>query len=151
MPQREFSTTVDIDAPCSRAWQVLVGFDDYRAWCPTHREINGHPRVGEALRIRLAREPGSDATVAVRATVRGVEPEHELAYGGGVPHAPWLFDVHHVFRLERLDDGRCRLHHFERFRGALMLILGPWIASRVGSGYAAFNADFRRRCESPPE
>lgn len=148
MPVREFTTTLDIDAPAARAWRVLVDFSAYPQWCPTHREIRGAAVLGETLRIRLAREPGSDSTFGVPAKVRTLEPERELAYGGGFPGAPWIFDVHHAFRLEALEPNRCRLTNYERFSGALVAVVGGVIAARVGKGYVAFNEAFRSRCEA---
>ncbi len=148
MPVREFTTTIDVDAPVARAWRVLVDFAAYPRWCPTHREIRGEAALGETLRIRLAREPGSDATFGVSAAVRTLEAERELAYGGGFPGAAWIFDVHHAFRLEALGPDCCRLTNYERFSGVLVAVVGGAIARRVGKGYVAFNAAFRDRCEA---
>ena len=148
MATREFLTTIDVDAPVAEAWRVLTEFGSYGEWCPTHREIQGAATPGGRLRISLARTPGGSETFTVPATVRAVEPPNELAFGGGVPGAPWLFDIHHWFRLESLGESRCRLHNGERFQGLLMIVLGSVIAARVESGYAAFNTAFKRRCEA---
>lgn len=148
MPVRDFTTTIEIDAPSDRAWRVLVDFAAYPQWCPTHREIRGRAVLGETLGIRLAREPGSDATFGVSAVVRTLEAERELAYGGGFPGAAWIFDVHHAFRLEALGPERCRLTNYERFSGWLVAVAGGAIARRVGKGYIVFNEAFRDRCEA---
>jgi len=146
MATHEFLTTIDIDVPVANAWDVLVGFDLYPQWCPTHREIRGRAVVGETLRIRLASAPGSDKSFPVTAAVRSVDPGRELAFGGGVPGAPWLFDIHHWFRLESLGPNRCRLHNGERFSGLLLSLLWRAIATRVERGYPVFNAAFKERC-----
>jgi hypothetical protein len=147
MPDHQFRTTIEVDVPVERAWDVLVDFGAYGEWCPTHREIRGVATVGTKLRLRLAGEPGSDKTLAVSAKVRRADPPHLLAFGGGIPGAAWLFDIHHAFRLEPLSGGRCRLHNEERFRGMLLALLWSKIAPRVERGYPAFNAAFKRRCE----
>lgn len=149
MPERQFRTIVDIEAPIERAWTVLTDFSAYGSWCPTHREIRGEAIVGGRLRLRLASEPGSDRTLAVGARVRIVEAPRCLAYGGGFPAVPALLDIHHEFHLEPLGPDRCRLTNDEIFRGLLLAPVMPLIESRVQRGYGAFNDAFRRRCTQP--
>lgn len=148
MPEHQFLTTIDIDVPAAQAWEVLVAFDRYAQWCPTHREIRGTAAVGATLRIRLARAPGSDRSFPVTARVRELDPGLELAFGGGFPGAPWLFDIHHWFHLEPIDANRCRLHNGERFTGLLLPLFWSRIAAQIERGYPIFNQAFKQRCEN---
>jgi len=148
MAKHEFLTSIDIDVPAAAAWAVLVDFDAYSQWCPTHREIRGSATLGTRLHIRLAREPGSDKTLSVPATVRQLDPGRAIAFGGGFPGAPWLFDIHHWFQLEPLSADSCRFHNGERFQGLLLSLVWSTIAPRVEHGYAAFNTAFKQRCEA---
>ncbi len=144
---KQFRTEIEIDAPVARAWTVLTGFHDYPDWNPTIRAVDGTPAPGSKLRLRLAREIGGEQTIGVSARVRVCEPNRELAWGGGIPGAPWLLDVHHYFRLEEIAGEHARLIHGEDFRGILVPLIWPLIASRVGPGYEATNQAFKRQCE----
>jgi hypothetical protein len=145
--QREFHTKIDIGVPAARAWDVLSDFDSFSEWCPTLREVRGSASLGAKLALRLAKRAGGNDTIGLSAAVRTVDAPRELAWGGGAPGAPWLLDVHHWFEIEPLGPDRCRLHHGERFRGALLGLLWWAVADRVEDGYGAFNSAFKKRCE----
>jgi hypothetical protein len=117
------ATAVEIDAPVSRVWQVLVDLPAYSQWNPFIVEAAGKVAVGETLSLRMALSGREPMTIEPQLLV--VDPERELRWKGRLL-IPGLFDGEHAFVLTPLAHGRTRLDHSERFAG-LLLPLARWL------------------------
>lgn len=136
------STSVEIDAPASRVWEVLVDLPAYREWNPFIVEADGNVAVGERLRLRMAL-PGRDPmTIEPRLLV--VEPERELRWKGRL-FVPGLFDGEHWFAFTPLEDGRTRVDHSERFSGLLLPIAKGMVYDATVESFHALNAALAKR------
>ena len=142
---REILTTVEIDAPPERVWDVLTDFDAYDEWNPFLRVV-GRPNVGARPRIRLT--PPSGRSMEFRPEVLVSEPNREFRWKGHL-FVPGLFDGEHRFVLDSLDGGRrTRLTHAETFSGVLA---GPvlWVdRGDTRAGFEAMNEALKRRAEA---
>lgn len=138
------ATSVEIDAPPSRVWDVLVDLAAYPEWNPFIVEASGTLAVGETLSLRMAL-PGREPT-AVEPRLLVVDPERELRWKGRVL-IPGLFDGEHAFVLTPIDDGRTRFDQSERFGGILLPIARSMIYDATVESFHALDAALAQRAE----
>jgi hypothetical protein len=114
---RELRREIDIDAPPSAVWAVLVNTGSYPDWNPFIRRVSGDLRRGAKLGVRI--EPPGRRGMTFKPTVLNLENERELRWLGHFL-LPGLFDGEHIFRIEALGEGRTRFTQAERFSGILV-------------------------------
>src|SRR5688500_4258455 len=103
-------TEIEIDAPPERVWQGLTDFAAHPEWNPFIRSIEGEPKVGARLSVRI--EPPGARGMTFEPTVRAAEPARELRWLGRLI-VPGLVDGEHRLALEPLGDGRSRFSQSE--------------------------------------
>lgn len=140
---RELHTEIDIAAPPERVWDVLTDFGAYPEWNPFIRSIDGEPRVGSRLKLRI-QPPGARA-MTFRPTVRAAEPARELRWLGRLV-LPRLVDGEHRLALEPLEGGRTRFIQSERFSGLLVVLLTKTLTA-TERGFEQMNEALKRRVE----
>jgi hypothetical protein len=141
------ATAVEIDAPSSRVWDVLVDLPAYREWNPFIVEADGTVAVGERLSLRMALPGREPMTIEPRLLV--VEPGRELRWKGRIL-VPGLFDGEHSFVLTPLADGRTRLDHSERFAGLLLPVAKSLVYDATVASFHALDAALAARAAGLP-
>ena len=140
------ATAVEIDAPASRVWNVLVDLPAYPEWNPFIVEAEGKVEVGETLSLRMALPDRDPMTIEPRLLV--VEPARELRWKGRL-WIPGLFDGEHAFVLTPLGSGRTRVDHTETFGGLLLPIARSMVYDATVQSFHALNAALARRAADP--
>lgn len=145
MPKLTLETSIDVQAPASRLWQVLTQWDRYSLWNPFIQRIQGELKVGAVLQVTVC-PPGGRA-MSFRPRLQCLEAERELRWLG---HAglPGLFDGAHRFELEPMGEKGVRLIHSETFSGLLLPFFKRTLEGPSRAGFEAMNQAFKRRCES---
>lgn len=144
MSRRQIETTVDIAASVERVWTELTSFGKYREWSHFILGIDGEPRAGTKLEVRL--DDGS-RPMTIRPVVLRSSPSEELRWKGKLG-AEFLFSGEHYFQLRALPDGRTRLTHGEIFCGILTPLLWGTLNTRTRKAFGEFNEALRVRAES---
>jgi hypothetical protein len=139
---RQLETSVHIDAAADAVWDVLTDFDRYPEWNPFITSIAGALAAGARLSVSLA--PPGGRTVAMKPTVRAVEPGRRLAWLGHLG-VPGIFDGEHEFVVEPGGGGAIFTQR-ETFRGALVPFVGR-LLERTRTGFEAMNAALKKRVE----
>jgi hypothetical protein len=147
---KELSTEIEFDATPQEVWDVLVDLPAYAEWNPFMKKIQGEPKTGAKLEVRM--EPVGERAMTFRPTVLTAEPGRELKWLGHLL-VPGIFDGEHRWLIEETGSGRVRFTQSERFGGILVPLL--WKKLRDGGtakGFRAMNealarrvADLRRR------
>jgi len=147
---KELSTEIEFDATPQEVWDVLVDLPAYADWNPFMKKIQGEPKTGAKLEVRM--EPEGERAMTFRPTVLTAEPGRELKWLGHLL-VPGIFDGEHRWLIEEIGPGRVRFTQSERFGGILVPLL--WKKLRDGGtakGFRAMNealarrvADLRRR------
>jgi hypothetical protein len=145
MPQ--IVTAIDIDAPPSVVWDVLVDSDRYAEWNPMLRLLRGRLRKGAII---IARLDADGLPMVFDARITRYEPGRLLAWQG--PSLKLLHPVvsgEHSFELVDLGDGRTRFVHSERFDGILLHVEALWakVEKRLRIAYPKFDEALKRRSE----
>jgi hypothetical protein len=146
MAQQEIETSILIDAPPSRVWQVLTDFHAYPAWNSFIRAISGPLREGARLSIQIT--PPGKASMRFRPTVLVATPDQELRWRGSLL-LPGLFSGEHYFLLRSEESNSTRVLHGERFSG---LLVGPFVRrgllDATREGFQAMNIALKERAEN---
>jgi hypothetical protein len=139
------STTVDIDAPKQLVWDVLTDFAAYPEWNPDIT-IEGTAQVGTRLTVHMGARGGRG--MSFQPTVLAATPDEELRWLGKLGFGG-IVDGEHFFILDRNADGSTHLTHGERYSGALVALMRPFLnKQRNQAGYEGFNRVLKRRVES---
>jgi hypothetical protein len=138
-------TTIEIDAPPERVWQVLSETTAYDEWNPFITRVRGALSPGGRLDFMV---PLGRRDFPIDATILTVEENKEIRWRG--PRSAVLgkvFSGEHYFQLEPLPNGRTRFIHGETFRGVvpdlLWSRLEPWLLPL----YNSMNEAMKRRAE----
>ncbi|PSQ08165.1 SRPBCC domain-containing protein [Halobacteriales archaeon QS_6_71_20] len=138
--------SVEIAAPPSAVWAVLVGFETYREWNPLIRRVDGRPEPGHRLRVVIAQRGLPPTLIAPEVT--RVVPERELSWRSAAP-IPGAFDASHSFLLEPVDGGsRTRFTQTETFGGVAGALVSVALCGRVREGFVSMNGALRDRVEA---
>ncbi len=138
-------TSLAIDAPVERVWEILTDLDSYSEWNPVILQPRGELRPGGNIDFKIKLGP-LEAPIAARIVradgteLRWEGPRNSLQkpLGGGS----------HFFRLEAIDDNRTRLVHGEKFTGPLFSLPWRFLGPQVEKGYEVLNKRLKERAEA---
>lgn len=142
---RELFTEIEINASPESVWRVLVDFNEYPAWNPFIRNIEGALEEGRRLKVRI--EPPGGSAMTFKPVVKKVTLNHEIRWLGHL-FIPGLFDGEHRFEIRMTDDTKLRFVQREAFGGLLVPILWKSLKGATQKGFEAMNAALKQRAES---
>ncbi len=123
------SVTVEIAAPASFVWDVLVDYASYPEWNPYTIAVDTTLEIGERIDLTLPNPDGSDGTMLNREFIRVVDPPHHLRYDTGSEY-PGLLGMRDQYVTELAPD-RCTYHTTDTLSGELADLVmesnGAWI------------------------
>lgn len=141
---RIIDTTIDIEAPATKVWQVLTDFERFPEWSVFILSIEGDVSAGQNIKVRLD-NGGGEMMVKPRILVN--DAPNELVWRGKMGSS-WLFSGEHRFVLKELGNGNTRLSHSEHFTGILVPLLWKTMETKTRSSFKAFNDALRHRVEA---
>ena len=137
---REIHTEMIIGTSAERVWNVLTDLAAYPEWNPLVREAKGELVVGKTLRVKLALGKRS---VPIKPKLLRVEPNRALAWRGSLP-IPGLFTGEHTFEIISETPTQIRFHHWEKFNGLLVPMVGKML-EQTKRAFEQFNVALERR------
>jgi hypothetical protein len=140
---RAIRTEIDIAAPASRVWDILIATDRWGEWNP-FAAMRGRAAVGERVEVDLS--PPGQKPMTFRPTIVKLEPGSELRWLGHLG-LPGIFDGEHAFRVAPDGAGRCRLEQFETFRGLLAAPILWLVGDATRRGFEAMNRALKAKAE----
>jgi hypothetical protein len=141
------TTRIEIDAPPSAVWSVLIERARYPEWNPFVRRWGGELRVGNRMSVDL-RPPGG-RVYTFRPVLVAFEDGREIRWLGKLGPGG-LFNGEHSLRVEPLAEDRTRFVQSERFTGILVPLLRGAIAG-ASAGFEQMNQALKRRVENRSE
>lgn len=138
-------TQIEIEAPASAIWEILIDLDRYHEWNPFIIQAQG--RIAEAASIRLLPLLAEKRQVSFDASVTRFVEGKEFAWTGAIVHR-FFAKGEHIFRLTKTAAGRVRLDHDEVFFGP-----GGWLVGLIGAGmtrrgFEAMNRALKQKAEA---
>ncbi len=137
-------TSVDIDAPPSVVWDVLVDLDTWADWNPFIVSSSGSVTVGEQLTNRM--EPPGGRGMTFKPRVTEVVDQQVFEWLGRLG-LPGIFDGRHRFELSE-RGGQTRLEHTEELSGILVPLMRKSLDGPTLKGFEAMNAALKARAEA---
>jgi hypothetical protein len=137
---REIHTEMIIGASAERVWRVLTDLSAYPEWNPLVPEAKGELVVGKPLRVKLRLGKRS---MAMKPKLVRVEPNRALAWRGSLP-IPGLFTGEHTFEIIEETPTQVRFHHWEKFNGLLVPMVGK-LLEQTKQAFDRFNVALERR------
>ena len=132
---KELTTEIEFEGTSQEVWDVLTDLPAYAQWNPFIKQIDGEPRTGAKLEVRM--EPEGERAMTFRPTVLTAEPGREFKWLGHLL-VPGIFDGEHRWLIEETESGRVRFTQSERFGGILVPLL--WKKLRDGGTAKGFRA-----------
>lgn len=140
---RVIDNYIDINAPSTRVWEVLVDFPAWKEWNPFIPSITGKLEVGARLCITVS--PPGIKSMEFKPKVFAVRPGEEIIWGGSF--LLFVYRGDHSMSLEPLPGGGTRFRQRERFQGPLVLFMGKMFEP-TEQGYYQMNKALKERVES---
>jgi uncharacterized protein YndB with AHSA1/START domain len=129
------SVTVEIDAPATFVWDVLVDYPRYPEWNPYTIAVETTLGIGERIDLTLPSPDGSGGTFVNREFIRVVDPPHHLRYDTG-EEMEGIFAIRDQFVTE-LGPERCAYCTTDTLSGEhadlVMELNGDWIKAGFDS------------------
>ncbi len=141
---KELVSTIEINAPAERVWQILTDFARFPEWNPFMLRASGPIKPGARLQVYL--KPGSGMGMAFRPTVLRVEPNRELRWLGHLL-VPGLVDGEHQLSIEVLGTNHVRFTQHEKFTGLLASLVLSFIGRDTQQGFEEMNRALKARAE----
>jgi hypothetical protein len=144
----EIRTEIEIAAPPSDVWRVLLDFRRYPEWNPFIVDLKGEAKTGASVALTISL-PDSNSERQFRARLLKCEPESELRWLGHL----WmkgLFDGEHFLKLEARGNGQTRVIHGEDYHGIFLRFLLPRV-TEAARGFVYMNQALKRRVEGKPK
>ena len=135
MARRVFRAEVDIDAPASRVWAVLVDLEGYPRWNPFTVAMRSSLVPGEPIdmKVRMSRW---GITISQRETVRDATPPQGDRAGRLVWGADMLgVRAERIQRVETIDAARSRYVTEDTIEGPLGAIVFALFGGSLEDGF----------------
>jgi len=141
---KAIETSIEIDAPPARVWEVFADFESYPDWNPFVASLEGRVEVGERIVARLTPPDGKAMTFKPR--VKAFDRPREFRWLGNLL-IPGLFDGEHQFLLEPIGGSRTRFVQREDFTGILVPPVLRMVGESTKQGFDAMNAALKQQVE----
>lgn len=141
---KNIETSIVIDAPIQKVWEVLMDFDAYPNW-NSFIHPSGKAEVGSRLENKIFLE-GMKPQV-FKPKVLEVKATQKFRWEGNL-FIRGLFDGEHYFHLEKLNKNQTKLIHGENFRGILVRLILRMIEEKTVDGFKRMNTELKQHCEA---
>jgi hypothetical protein len=141
---KEIKTEIVINATPEKVWSVLTNFENYPNWNPFIKYIEGHPKVGERLSMRIA--PPQAKEMSFKPKVLTSQTNKELSWLGHLLF-PGLFDGRHKFELIDNGNGTTTFIQSEKFKGVLVPLFKKLLDINTRKGFEEMNQKLKELAE----
>jgi uncharacterized protein YndB with AHSA1/START domain len=139
------SVTVQIDAPASFVWDVLVDYPSYPEWNPYTIAAETTLELGERIDLTLPQVDGSDGTFINREFIRVVDPPHHLRYDTG-EEMDGILGLRDQWITE-LGPDRCEYYTTDTLSGDLADLVMETTGEWIQNGFNAVAHALKARAE----
>ncbi|MEM9297982.1 MAG: SRPBCC domain-containing protein [Bacteroidota bacterium] len=141
---KELRTEVDINAPASKIWSILMDFDRYPEWNPFIISIRGKAHLRERLDVTV--QPTGSKPMRFQPKVTLFKKDHQFGWMGNLL-VVGLFDGHHIFEIHQKEEGGCTFVHREQFSGLLVPLFWKKLDTQTRAGFEAMNSVLKELAE----
>jgi hypothetical protein len=135
-------TSIEINAPPEKVWQVLSATDAYPDWNPFIRSIAGRLEQGKTIKVSLSLPVGGSfgfKPLILKASFPEIRWKGKFLLGG-------LFDGEHYFRVESVSPNITRFFDGEHLSGVLVGLLSSAL-EKTKRGFQLMNEALKKIAE----
>ena len=136
---KSIHTEIEIQAPISKVWEILMDFEKYPEWNPFIKELSGSTLEGDYLEVTML--SGGNKPMQFNPIVLINEEQEEFRWKGKL-FVEGLFDGEHYFILEDFGNNQTRFIQGEEFTGLLSGALMKMIGKDTKIGFEAMRSLF---------
>jgi hypothetical protein len=140
---REIRTEIEVAAPVTKVWSILMDFDHWREWNPIVEQASGIASPGSQLSMTMICD--GKAGNKYKPVVKSVVEQKSFRWRATMI-AGFLFTNDKVFELEETDSGT-RLVHIEAFSGILVPLFWGKMEKAVAPMLTSMNNALKRKAE----
>jgi len=138
---KSFSTTIQINAPTEKVWDILTDISGWSEWNTTIENIEGSIEHGSKVTVRAKAMPER----AFPLKVSNFVPNESMVWSGGIPLG--LFTGKRVFTISSDEKNVTNFSMSENFTGLLAPLITRSIPDLQPS-FDEFSRCLKRRAES---
>ena len=145
MSMREIRLDIEIKAPISMVWGILIDFNRYPEWNPYLRQVDGEAEEGHDLDlvVKIPRKPKKK----LKTSITLIRPNAFLSWIGKF-HSSLFFEAEHSFELKPSEAGNTWLIQREHFGGLILPFIWRDLAKSTQRGFETMNLALKIRAES---
>jgi hypothetical protein len=140
---KNIQTEILINTDITKAWDVLMNFDNYPEWNPFITSISGEPKLGSRLTVSI--KPPGGKGMTFKPNILTLEANKEFRWKGKLG-INGIFDGEHYFILESVDNDITKFIHGEKFSGLLVPLVGKML-DKTQKGFQLMNESIKKECE----
>lgn len=141
---KELKTTILINAPITRVWQILTDQEAYSEWNPFIKKMEGKLAIGEIIAVEI--QPPGQKPMTFKPQIKVYTPQQEFRWLGHL-FVPGIFDGEHYFKLEATGNRQTKLIHGERFSGLFAGVILKMMGTNTKAGFEVMNEALKLRAE----
>ena len=141
---REIRTEIEIAAPPTKVWSILIDVDNWKDWNPIVNQASGVASLGSELSFTMRGDDGKDGPSYKPIVTDFVEPK--FFRWRGKMMAEFIMTNDKVFELEETGSG-IRLIHKELFSGMMVPIMWSKFDEGVPPMLKSMNDALKRKAE----
>lgn len=142
---KTLKTEIIINASAKSVWNILMDFEAYSNWNPFITKILGEPQVNNSIEAHLKNGKGKE--MKFKPVVLQNQPQKEFRWKGKLGFGG-IFDGEHYFKLESIEEGKCRFIHGENFSGILVKPLLKMVGEDTLAGFNSMNQALKNKAEN---
>jgi hypothetical protein len=140
---KNIQTEILINTDITKAWDVLMNFDNYPKWNPFITSISGEPKLGSRLTVSI--KPPGGKGMTFKPNILTLEANKEFRWKGKLG-INGIFDGEHYFILESVDNDITKFIHGEKFSGLLVPFVRKML-DKTQKGFQLMNESIKNECE----
>jgi hypothetical protein len=140
---KNIQTEILINTDITKAWDVLMNFDNYPKWNPFITSISGEPKLGSRLTVSI--NPPGGKGMTFKPNILTLEANKEFRWKGKLG-INGIFDGEHYFILKSVDKDITKFIHGEKFSGLLVPFVRKML-DKTQKGFQLMNESIKNECE----
>lgn len=142
--KQEIRTEIIIDATAEKIYDILTNLATYSSWNPFIIQSEGEAKVGNTIKNSMK---NGDKTIVFKPKVIKAEKAVAFEWLGSL-FIKGLFDGHHYFHIQKINENQINLIHGEKFSGILSGMILRKIADETRNNFIKMNRALKVLAES---
>ena len=138
-------TQIEIDAPASVVWDILIDLDSYSRWNPFIIEASG--RIAPNAILEVSPQLAGKQQATFRPVVTSYVEGRSFAWTGAIVHR-WFSTGVHSFDIRSVSESRVVVEHDEVFLGIGAPLVSLIARKLTERGFIAMNEALKKEAEA---